>query len=368
MGAKSNEKVTMSYQREFEKRLRLGVVGVGGHSYRNILPALHYLPVEVVALCDRNPAVLPRTAAEMGVKATYTDTGRMYAEAALDAVLIVVGERQHPDLAIQAMRAGVHVWMEKPPAVYARDVRRMVEARGDRVCAVGYKKAFMPATQKAKELMTLPGFGSLLNLVGIYPLSIPSDGMAGLERKGFVPWMNACHPLSLMIELGGPVKTVTTVRGSSMPGQPQETVGAVLLQYASGATGTFPLCGGLAGGIPMEQYHLFGSKGQVISIENSAKVSYHRGTPLPYGVATDFTGGGSTTESGTVSWEASHMLATLECDKLFLQGMYQSLMEFCQAILEKRALRSGHLEMALHLMEIYEAALKSQGDAVTIPT
>jgi hypothetical protein len=62
------------------------------------------------------------------------------------------------------------------------------------------------------------------------------------------------------------------------------------------------------------------------------------------------------------------MLATLECDKLFLQGMYQSLMEFCQAILEKRALRSGHLEMALHLMEIYEAALKSQGDAVTIPT
>ena len=31
----------MSYQREFERVLRVGVVGLGSHSYRNIMPALH---------------------------------------------------------------------------------------------------------------------------------------------------------------------------------------------------------------------------------------------------------------------------------------------------------------------------------------
>ena len=44
----------MSYQREFERRLNVGVVGVGSHAYRNILPTLHFLPVRLVALCDLN--------------------------------------------------------------------------------------------------------------------------------------------------------------------------------------------------------------------------------------------------------------------------------------------------------------------------
>ena len=56
----------MSYQREYERRVRIGVVGIGSHAYRNILPALHYLPVTLVALCDLNAELLAKTAAEYG--------------------------------------------------------------------------------------------------------------------------------------------------------------------------------------------------------------------------------------------------------------------------------------------------------------
>ena len=41
----------MSYQREFARLFRVDLIGVGGHSYRNLLPALHYLPVRLVGLC-----------------------------------------------------------------------------------------------------------------------------------------------------------------------------------------------------------------------------------------------------------------------------------------------------------------------------
>ena len=34
----------MSYQREFEERLNVAVVGVGSHGYRNVLPTLTFLP------------------------------------------------------------------------------------------------------------------------------------------------------------------------------------------------------------------------------------------------------------------------------------------------------------------------------------
>jgi len=44
----------MSYQRDFERRVRIGVVGVGDHAYRNILPLLTFLPVEFVAVADTN--------------------------------------------------------------------------------------------------------------------------------------------------------------------------------------------------------------------------------------------------------------------------------------------------------------------------
>ena len=41
------------YQREYEKRIRVGLIGAGSHAYRNLLPALHYLPVKLVAICNR---------------------------------------------------------------------------------------------------------------------------------------------------------------------------------------------------------------------------------------------------------------------------------------------------------------------------
>ena len=40
------------FRHEYERRLRIAVVGCGGHAYRNILPALNYLPVDLLATCD----------------------------------------------------------------------------------------------------------------------------------------------------------------------------------------------------------------------------------------------------------------------------------------------------------------------------
>ena len=42
----------MTYKRDFMPKLRVGMVGLGGHAYRNVRPTLHYLPVELAALCD----------------------------------------------------------------------------------------------------------------------------------------------------------------------------------------------------------------------------------------------------------------------------------------------------------------------------
>lgn len=349
----------MSYRRDYQRRLRVGVVGVGSHAYRNVLPALHFLPVTLVGLCDVDGELARRTAEEYGGVSVFTDAARMYAELELDAVLLCAGPRHHPDLAVQALTAGLHVWMEKPPGMRSAEVEKIQAAARDKVCAVGFKKAYMPAVGKARELISLPEFGGLKSILAVYPMTIPRDGAGVLARGEFTNWLaNGCHPLSLLVELGGPVRSVRTVRG---PGN--DASGAVHLDYAGGAIGTFVLAGGAPPGYPVERYDLFGA-GRVVSIEDSERVFYHRGTPLDYARQRNFTTAG--TDTGSIVWQAEHRLATLENTGLFVQGMFDELYDFCCAVLEDRPVRSCDLRFALHVMCIYEAALVSTGEAVPI--
>ena len=257
----------MTYQREFRRWLRVGVVGLGSHAYRNILPALHHLPVRLVALCDRDAALLERTAVEYGVSALYTDAERMYAEAGLDAVLLCAGPEHHPALATRAFAAGLLVWMERPPAMNAAGVEAMQAAAGGRVCAVGFKKTAMPAARKAQDLLARPEFGRLRSLLAIYPVAIPRDGDKALASGELSQWLSVgCHPLSLMMALGGPVTAVTTLRDTS---DSAEAVGVVYLDYASGASGVLHLAGGAPGGFAGERYELFG-EGQAIRLQTAS--------------------------------------------------------------------------------------------------
>lgn len=351
----------MSYQRAFERLLRVGVVGVGDHSYRNLLPALHYLPVQLVALCDLDSSLLERTGAEYRVDDLYTDAESMYVEQMLDAVLICAGPRHHPALAASALAAGLHVWLEKPPALNVAGVDAIIAARGDRVCAVGFKKAYMPATRKARELLTDPAFGTLRSILAVYPVTIPRNGAAVLASDVVSEWLSVgCHPLSLMIALGDRVESVTTLRG---PGE--EAVGIVFLQFANGACGVFHLAGGSPALHAGERYDLYGD-GRIISIENSTKVSYHRGVPFDYRTQVDFTAPDTGTDFGSVVWEASHRQSTLENKAIFIQGIVQELMDFCGAVLEARQPAIGTLEFARHVMQVYQAGLLSNGQPVTI--
>ena len=93
----------MSYQREFESRLNVGVVGVGSHCYRNILPAMHYLPVRLKAFCDLRLDLAKATAEEYGVGACYASTADMYAGEDLDCVFICVSPEAHPESGVRGV-------------------------------------------------------------------------------------------------------------------------------------------------------------------------------------------------------------------------------------------------------------------------
>ncbi len=344
----------MSYQREFEKRLNIGVVGIGSHAYRNILPAMHYLPVRLISFCDLNLDLAERTAPEYGVRSCYASAGDMYRQEDLDAVFLCVSAEKHPDLACQALAAGLHVWMEKPPAVLASKVETMIEHRRDRVVVVGLKKAFMPATRKVIELLAMDEHGPLRGLSAEYPMTIPENGETVLREHQAPNWLNnGCHPLSLLLAVGGPATAVTMHRSSNGGG-------VCVIEFTNGAVGTFNLVS--ARRRTSERYAFWGKSH--ITIENNLRVTVNRGIPLDYSKTTNYIPQGL--DSGRVIWEPVDTIASLENKALFTQGFYHEMRYFCDCILEGCTADTGSLDFALSLMKVYQAALLSEGNRVEI--
>lgn len=342
----------MSYQREFDRRLRVALVGVGSHAYRNVLPALHYLPVHLKALCDLNLPLAQRTAAEYGGVNCYASVAELLRGEELDVVLLCVSAAAHPALACEALAAGLHVWMEKPAAMSLAEVELMMASQGDRIVTVGYKKAFMPAVTKLREILALPAHQPLRSILAQYAVTVPKDGATILRERRANNWLNnGCHPLAFMLAIGGRVAAVTVHHGRG-----DDSV--VVLEFANGVLGTLHGTMGAGNSQPVEVFTAF-AEGAILTVDNSSRVTYQRGIPFVYGKSTTYAPPGL--EHGAIVWSPQNCLATLENNPLFTQGMYGSLRSFCDQALGGPRIHDGSLEFAHELTAVYEAALLSAG-------
>ena len=343
----------MSYQREFPRRLNVALIGTGSHSYRNILPAMNFLPVRLKAVCNRNVDVGQATAGQYGCR-HYQTPAEMYDREDIDAVFISVSAQLHPQLIIEALDRGKHVWVEKPVAMRAHDVEEILTHRKNQVVVVGYKKIFSPAVQKVIEIVNSPKYGKLHSLLAVYPMTIPADGKRILEAREMSNWLNnGVHPISFMMAVGGKVSSVTSLCDAAGRG-------LVALQFANGVMGNFHMSSGPQP--RLERYAAYGENWQ-IDIEN-AKISLQRGIPFSYKETTNYAPEGD--DGGATVWEPSNCMATLENQALFTQGMYFEMIYFCDCILRNLTPDKATLEFSLDLMKIYEAGLLSGGKTIAL--
>jgi predicted dehydrogenase len=156
----------VEYSFEATQPIRAGFIGAGAHGYRNIYPTFQYTPVDLVALADHHADKAASYAKLFGAQRWYTDHRELLEKEELDAVFISVGfdpqgYPRYPQLAIEAMHAGCHAWIEKPPAASTAEIEEMqrVSAETGKYVAVGYKKMFFPAYEKVKSILESPDFG-----------------------------------------------------------------------------------------------------------------------------------------------------------------------------------------------------------------
>jgi predicted dehydrogenase len=108
-------------------KLRIAVVGVGNMGRLHARDVHELANTELVAVCDIKRARSDEVAAQFGVKATY-DFRELLAETGVQALLIATPHYDHTPISIAALQQGLHVLVEKPIAVHAKDARSMIEA------------------------------------------------------------------------------------------------------------------------------------------------------------------------------------------------------------------------------------------------
>ncbi|WP_162917174.1 Gfo/Idh/MocA family protein [Dongia deserti] len=138
------------------KRLRVGLVGAGlvGQAEHAFYLWEERERFEFVALADASASVREAIKQRYGLQHVCADINGLLTRG-LDAVVIAAPDALHPDLAVAALEAGLHVLCEKPLALTLPGCDRIAAARdrSGRVLQVAYMKRHDPAYKRALELL-----------------------------------------------------------------------------------------------------------------------------------------------------------------------------------------------------------------------
>jgi myo-inositol 2-dehydrogenase/D-chiro-inositol 1-dehydrogenase len=134
--------------------LRVGIAGLGRLGKRHAEQLARNTPgAQLVAACSPVRAELEWARAELGVNTLYEDFDAFVNDPALDAVVLVTPTTLHADQTSAALRAGKHVFVEKPLSldVATCEAVEAVAAQHPGVVAmVGFVRRFDPSYAEAK--------------------------------------------------------------------------------------------------------------------------------------------------------------------------------------------------------------------------
>jgi len=107
---------------------KIAIIGAGGMAAYHTT-GFRQAGAEIVALADVNPVAAEKSASKYGIARSFGDVaGMLRALPEIDAVSIIVPNKFHAPLALQALKAGKHVFCEKPPAINAKEMAQMQAA------------------------------------------------------------------------------------------------------------------------------------------------------------------------------------------------------------------------------------------------
>ncbi|MBI1870479.1 MAG: Gfo/Idh/MocA family oxidoreductase [Chlamydiae bacterium] len=169
-------------------KINVAIVGTGLIAGKKHLPAFLKLKKKIASLClvDPNREAAQKLAQTFGIEKIYGSLSELLSKEKPDLIDICTPPRTHVGIALEALQAGCHVFVEKPMAMNVQECDQLIEASQKfrkKIC-VGHSDLFYPPFLKAREWVCKGAIGQFMGMK-IF-LSTPTDYMTSKENH----WAN----------------------------------------------------------------------------------------------------------------------------------------------------------------------------------
>ena len=249
---------------------RVALIGAGSFGASVLVPALKEGGAELRTVVSETGVGASHSARKYGFAKLASEPAAAFEDPEIDAVVIATRHDSHAQLAVEALRAGKHVFVEKPLALthgQLAEVQTASEESGA-ILTVGFNRRFAPQIVRMKELLRTE-VGPKAMVMTVNAGSIPAEHWTQDSKAGGGRIVGeACHFLDLLIHLAGAEPIGLQVSGLRTPGQTHPTDTATLtLDFADGSTGTVHYFANGHRNLPKERLEVF-CGGKVLSLDN----------------------------------------------------------------------------------------------------
>jgi len=209
---------------------RIAVVGLG-YWGPNLVRNLHELPdAELAAVCDMRQDALDAIGRRYPAVPTTTSFDEIVCDPSIDAVALATPVSTHYPLAVAALEAGKHVFIEKPLAASSEEARDLIEIAEGRelVLMPGHTFLYSPPVNTIRDLIASGDIGE------IYFISTSRVNLGLHQSDVSVAWDLGPHDFSILrYWLGEMPRHVSAMsRSCVIPNMPD--VAFINLEFSSG--------------------------------------------------------------------------------------------------------------------------------------
>jgi polar amino acid transport system substrate-binding protein len=250
----------------------IGFIGFGNYARGVLAPAVQKAGgVRFTTIATATALSARNGADKFGFAAATTEAKAVLQDSATQAVFIATRHSSHAALATDALRAGKHVFLEKPAALNESELSALSAAAkaSPGVLAVGFNRRYAPLLVQAKAALT-PRTGPLVMSYRINAGKAPAGSWLFSAEGGGRVIGEVCHFIDAMTFLCGAPPTEASAIGA----RGHDDAVSVLLKFADGSTGAIVYSSLGEASAPKEHIEAF-ADGRVVQIDDFRKLTIY---------------------------------------------------------------------------------------------
>ncbi|MFC4346745.1 bi-domain-containing oxidoreductase [Kordiimonas lipolytica] len=251
---------------------RVAFLGSGNYASRVLIPSFKTAGADLGTVVSSGGISAVRFGKKFGFREAATDASRVLANREIDTIVVATRHDAHATQVLDALRAGKHVFCEKPLCLTLAElaeIKAEANRRPEQQLVVGFNRRFAPQVVKMKTLLA-PIKAPKNLIITVNAGEIPPDHWTQDPVVGGGRIIGeACHFIDLARHLIG--HPVTAHHGVALGRHPSTPVNddkvSLTLQFADGSVATILYLANGHKGFPKERVEIFAA-GRVLQLDN----------------------------------------------------------------------------------------------------